>query len=70
MTSLDELKRAGRWLVDLAQPPDGQLRVHMAKRWRETCERSAALGAEVEDVSKCFQEQMDKLNMADVSRAC
>jgi hypothetical protein len=69
MTSLDELKRAGRWLVDLAQPPDGRLRERMAKRWRETCERSAVLGAEVEDVSKCFQQQMDKLSIADVSHA-
>lgn len=69
MTSPGELKQAGHWLVDLAQPPDQQLRERMAKRWRETCERSAALGAEVEDVSRCFQQQMDKLSIADVSRA-
>jgi glycosyltransferase involved in cell wall biosynthesis len=69
MTSMDELKRAGRWLVDLAQPADGRLRERMAKRWRETCERSGTLGAEVEDVSKCFQLQMDKLRIVDVSRA-
>jgi glycosyltransferase involved in cell wall biosynthesis len=67
MTSLNELKRAGRWLVDLAQPFDRRLRERMAKRWRETCERSASLGAEAEDVSKCFQQQMDELSAADVS---
>ena len=66
MTSLDELKRAGRWLVDLARPPDHRLRARMGKRWRETCENSASLGAEVEDLSKCFQQQMDELSAADV----
>jgi glycosyltransferase involved in cell wall biosynthesis len=70
MTSLGELTRAGRWLVDLAQPSDWQLRARMATRWRETCERSAALGTEVENISKYFQQQMDKLSIADVSRAC
>jgi glycosyltransferase involved in cell wall biosynthesis len=69
MTSLNELKRAGRWLVDLAQPPDGRLRERMAKRWRETCERSVALGAEVDDVCKCFSAQLDDLGMANISHA-
>jgi glycosyltransferase involved in cell wall biosynthesis len=44
MTNLSELRRAGRWLVDLARHPDPLLRKKMARRWRKTCERSQQLG--------------------------
>lgn len=67
MKDLGQLTRAGRWLVDLAQPPDQRLRARMAKRWRETCERSAALGTEVADISRSVERQIDELTAADTS---
>ncbi len=42
--SLSELERAGKWLVSLAQTPDGFLRQRMAERWLAACKRSAWLG--------------------------
>ena len=52
--SLEELKRAGRWLDELADYPDEKLRRRMARRWREACERSASPGEEVETVFRQF----------------
>jgi len=59
MTELVELRRAGRWLVDLARHPDLVLRRKMARRWQETCERSRVLGSECETIFNEFRGQFD-----------
>lgn len=59
MATLNELRRAGQWLVDLARSSDEGLRRRMAKRWQETCERSADLGQECQAVFRHFREQID-----------
>jgi glycosyltransferase involved in cell wall biosynthesis len=59
MASLAELHRAGQWLVDLAQHPDPLLREKMALRWRETCERSIALGDECEAIFQKYRGHFD-----------
>jgi glycosyltransferase involved in cell wall biosynthesis len=69
MTSLFELERAGRWLVDLAQPPESKLRARMSKRWQETCDCSVSLGTGVVDLRTRFQEEIDRLGSAGVSNA-
>jgi glycosyltransferase involved in cell wall biosynthesis len=38
-----ELERLGGWLVRLSRLPEVRLRQRMARRWTETCERSAAV---------------------------
>ncbi|HEY1426406.1 MAG TPA: glycosyltransferase family 2 protein [Caulobacteraceae bacterium] len=43
--SVEELERAGRWLVRLSRLPDERLRERMARRWTETCARSDAPAA-------------------------
>ncbi len=43
-TSLIDLKRAGRWLVRLAQTPDRFLCQQQAARWQAACQRSSRLG--------------------------
>jgi hypothetical protein len=58
MTSLRELERAGRWLVQLADYPDDKLQERMAKRWQETYERSKCLGHESEQIFSRYQKQM------------
>jgi len=60
MTSLRELERAGRWLVELARYPDEAFRRRMAQRWRVACDRSAALGEAVSAVYRRCQDQMDE----------
>lgn len=59
MTSLWELERAGRWLVQFASYPDRQLQQKMGKRWKEACERSASLGDEVEDVFRRYHRKIE-----------
>jgi glycosyltransferase involved in cell wall biosynthesis len=59
MTNLWELKRAGQWLVELANYPDDQLKKKMLKRWQNTCERSANLGDKVENIFKYYQDKMN-----------
>ena len=61
IATLNELRRAGQWLVDLARSSDEGLRRRMAKRWQETCERSADLGQECHAVFRHFREQIDVL---------
>jgi glycosyltransferase involved in cell wall biosynthesis len=41
---LADLKRAGKWLVRLAETPDAFVRERMADRWREACQKSTHLG--------------------------
>lgn len=43
--SHEEMDRAGRWLADLANLPDPDLKAAMARRWREARERSPDLDA-------------------------
>jgi hypothetical protein len=61
LTSLDELGRAGRWMVRLAQPPDPWLRSKMALRWREACERTEASGLAVGGTGEPYQVELDAL---------
>lgn len=63
MTSLKELERAGHWVVKLARHPDEDLQKRMARRWRAACERSAGLGAEVDEIYRCFQEKLEQLRV-------
>jgi glycosyltransferase involved in cell wall biosynthesis len=42
--SPEDLKRAGIWLIRLADTPDNFIRQRMADRWRSACMRSAHLG--------------------------
>jgi hypothetical protein len=44
LSSLENLERAGAWLLRLAQTPDRFLRDQMARRWWVACRRSAHLG--------------------------
>jgi glycosyltransferase involved in cell wall biosynthesis len=69
MTSLSELERAGRWLVDLAQPPESKLRTKMARRWQDACDSSVSLGTRVAELRTRFQEEIDQLGSAGVSNA-
>jgi glycosyltransferase involved in cell wall biosynthesis len=45
-----DFERAGRWLEELAAPPEPALKRRMRERWREVWERSADLGAEGEAI--------------------
>jgi len=65
MTSLAELRRAGQWLVELAQHPDPMLRKKMARRWKETCERSLGLGDKCEAVFQEYRGQFEVNNEND-----
>jgi glycosyltransferase involved in cell wall biosynthesis len=58
LRTLKELERTGRWLTQLADSPDRSLRRSMARRWREACDRSAALGGNVEAVFRRYQSQI------------
>jgi hypothetical protein len=62
MSSLAELHRAGQWLVELARQHDPLLRKRMARRWKETCERSIALSDECEAI---FQKYLEQIDIAD-----
>lgn len=42
--------RAGQWLVELSAPHDWWLRTRMARRWRETCDRTELAGVEIADI--------------------
>lgn len=68
MTSLAELRLAGEWLVDLAQYPDERLRRRMARRWRETCERSATLGDECQAVYRTYLARFEVADSDDDAR--
>jgi len=50
LVDLVELDRAGYWLATLSDTDDARLRRLMAERWRKACDRSAGLGAAVDDV--------------------
>jgi glycosyltransferase involved in cell wall biosynthesis len=50
MRTLADLERAGRWLVDLAAPPEPGLKRRMRQRWLEVWQRSSELGAPAEAV--------------------
>ena len=67
MTNLRELQRAGQWLVEMANQPDLKLRQRMADRWKETCERSKALGDEWESVYQEFKPLIERNEMTDKS---
>ena len=46
-TNIQELERAGKWLLDLAKSSDALLKRHMANRWRGVCLRSSHMGMDV-----------------------
>ena len=58
MTSLSEMERAGRWLVELSRHSDKRLRHSMAHRWKKVAERSTGLGNESQDIFKRYQSQI------------
>jgi len=62
LTSLTELRRAGQWLVELAQYPDPLLRKKMVLRWKETCERSTALG---DKCTAIYKEYIGEFHIGD-----
>lgn len=45
LASADDLERLGGWLERLSRLPETRLRARMARRWTETCDRSAAPAA-------------------------
>lgn len=61
MTSLDELARAGRWLVELARYPDEGLQKRMDRRWQSTCKRSNGLTGGVSEIYRRFQTQLENM---------
>ena len=58
LPTLTELEQAGRWLVRLARCPDPQVREAMAERWQKACQRSAALGDDVDTVFRRFEARL------------
>ncbi len=64
--SLPGLERAGRWLAELADSPDRDVRIWMGRRWRKACLRSRELG---EEVPAIFQRYMDRIGV-DVGDLC
>ena len=69
MESLAQLECAARWLIRLSEPPDLSLRARMLRRWRDTCEASAALGDEVMAIRSRYETILDSLVCAMQSAA-
>ena len=60
LRSLPDLERAGRWLAELADSPDGNVRCWMGRRWRRACLRSQSLGDEVPVI---FRRHLDRIGV-------
>ena len=58
LPTLTELEQAGGWLTRLARCADARVREAMAERWQRACERSAALGDDVDAVFRRFEARM------------
>ena len=59
LSNIQQLERAGQWLVKLSNVSNENVRQKMGQRWQKTCERTAALGKEVDII---FQIYMDMIN--------
>jgi len=58
MRTLADLECAGRWLAELAAPPEPGLKRRMSERWREVWERSAELGPQGEQI---YRDQLARI---------
>jgi hypothetical protein len=58
LRSMTELEQAGEWLVRLARCPDAGVAAAMARRWRQACDRSTALGDGVDAIRRRYEARI------------
>jgi len=58
VSDLQQLEKAGQWLVKLSDLPDKIVRRKMGERWQETCKRSANLGEKVDSIFEYYKNKI------------